>query len=523
DKGYVVRMCLLLALFAVLGFAFAVTAQYFSAKAATGFAVKLRGELFRKIQTFSHQKLDSFGTGTLITRMTSDVEQLQKGVNLFLRLFLRSPFIVFGAMIMAFTVDVQEAITFVVVIPVLFLIVFAIMLVTIPLYKKVQGKLDILLRSTKENLVGVRVIRAFRKEESEIKEFDGENERYTKLQLFVGRISALLNPVTYVVVNIGVIVLIWNGAIRADAGILTQGGLMALYNYMSQILVELIKFANMIVTVNKAVASKHRIETVMNTDSTLEVIEDDLRQEEQVVFDHVTLSYEGAGAPSLKDISFSVRRGETVGVIGGTGSGKSSLVRLIPRFYDVTEGSVRVDGMDVRAYQPEKLRAMIGVVPQKATLFRGSIRENLLWGNEEASEEELAEAIEAAQASDVVSSKEKGLEEFVEQGGRNLSGGQKQRLTIARALVKKPEILILDDSASALDYATEAKLRKALAKLDCTKFIVSQRTSSIAHADKIIVLAEGRAVGIGTHEELLSSCEVYREIYESQYRKEDAV
>ncbi|MBO4989002.1 MAG: ABC transporter ATP-binding protein [Clostridia bacterium] len=521
DMPYVFKMFLVLVLFGVVGLALSVTAQYFSAKAAVGFAVTLRHELFQKIQSFSYAELDKIGTGTLITRMTADVNQLQNGVNLFLRLLLRSPFIVFGAMIMAFTVDLQGALVFTIAIPVLFLIVFLIMLTTIPLFKKVQEKLDTVLNKTKDNLTGVRVIRAFRKEEAEVASFDESNESLKKGQLFVGRISALLNPLTYVIVNVAIIVLIHVGAIRVEAGLLTQGGVMALYNYMSQILVELIKFANMIISVNKALASKKRIEAVMQTENSLSRIEDQKREEDFIVFDRVSLRYPNAGADSLKDISFSVKRGETVGVIGGTGSGKTSLVSLIPHFYDCTAGSVRVDGLDVKAHDTVELRERVGIVPQKAVLFAGTIRENLLWGKNDATDEEINLALSRAQAKDVVASKERGLDEPVSQGGKNLSGGQRQRLTIARALVKNPDILILDDSASALDYATEAKLRKALKDLPCTKFIVSQRTGSIAHADKIIVLADGEVAGMGTHEELLQSCKVYREIYESQYKKEE--
>lgn len=521
NMNHVVKMFLVLILFGIVGFGFAITAQYFSAKAAVGFAVKLRHELFAKIQSLSYRELDEIGTGTLITRMTADVNQVQTGVNLFLRLLLRSPFIVFGAMIMAFTVDVQSALVFVVAIPLLFIIVFAIMLVSIPLFKKVQGKLDDVLNRTKDNLTGVRVIRAFRKEGKEIQSFDVENEALKKSQLFVGRISAILNPLTYVVVNVAIIVLIHVGAIRVEAGLLTQGGVMALYNYMTQILVELVKFANMIITVNKALASKKRIENVFAMENTLEHVEDEKREEDFIVFDHVSLTYHGAGAPALSDICFTAKKGETIGIIGGTGSGKTSLVNLISHFYDCSEGSVRVDGLDVKSYDSTALRERVGIVPQKATLFRGTIKENLLWGNENASEEELALAIERAQAKDVVASKEKGLDEMVAQGGKNLSGGQRQRLTIARALVKNPDILILDDSASALDYATEASLRKAFKELPCTKFIVSQRTGSIAHADRIVVLHDGKQVGLGTHEELLKTSEVYREIYESQFKQED--
>ena len=521
DGGYVVKMCLVLLAFGVVGLAFSITAQYFSAKAAVGFSVKLRRELFRKVQSFSYTELDTVGTGTIINRMTTDVNQVQSGVNLFLRLLLRSPFIVAGAMILAFVVDPGEAVIFTVAIPLLCVAVFAIMLASIPLYKKVQGRLDGVLNRTKDNLTGVRVLRAFRKERSEVEAFDGENEALMKMQLFVGRISALLNPLTYVIVNLAIVALIYFGAIRVEAGLLTQGGILALYNYMSQILVELVKFANMIISVAKALASKKRIEAIMNMQPSLERTEDDERREEDfIVFDDVSLTYKDAGGEAVKHVSFTAKKGETIGIIGGTGSGKSSLVNLIPHFYDATHGMVRIGGKDVKSYAPEELRERIGVVPQKAVLFLGTIRENLLWGKGDATEEELREALRRAQASDVVASKEKGLDEPVSQGGKNFSGGQRQRLTIARALVGDPEILILDDSASALDYATEAKLRAALKELPCTKFIVSQRTGSIRHADKIIVLSDGEMVGLGTHEELLASCEVYREIYESQYKKE---
>lgn len=520
DSSYVVKMCLLLVAFGVIGLVFSITAQYFAAKSAVGFATKLRHVLFEKIQSLDYSAMDRIGTGTMVTRMTSDVNQVQNGVNLVLRLFLRSPFIVFGAMILAFTVDVQAALIFVVTIPLLSAVVFGIMVATIPLYKKVQGALDRVLGLTRENLTGVRVIRAFNRQGAEVEDFDRENESLTKLQKFVGKISAVMNPATYVLVNLAVIALLYVGAIRVEAGVLTQGAVIALYNYMSQILVELIKLANLIISVTKALASAKRIEAVLQTENTLEYAEPEEKQGAFIEFDHVSLRYRGAGADSLKDISFSVERGQTVGVIGGTGSGKTSLINLLPHFYDSTAGEVRIDGRDVKSYDPVLLRERIGLVPQKAVLFRGTIRENLQWGKNDATDEELFRALAVAQGTDVVASKAKGLDEDVAQNGKNFSGGQRQRLTIARALVRKPEILILDDSSSALDYATDAKLRRALKKLDTTVFLVSQRTGSIRHADLILVLDDGCLVGKGTHDELLQTCEVYREIYDSQYKKE---
>lgn len=546
DKGYIISMCFVMVLLGVIGLVCSVTAQYFAAKAATGFARKLRYEMFAHIQKLSYSKLDKAGTATLITRMTSDVNQVQSGVNMFLRLFLRSPFIVIGAVIGAFYVDSRAALVFALAVPVLSLVVFGIVFINIPLYKKVQNGLDKVLLATRENLNGIRVIRAFHKEADEIGEFDRKNGELTRIQLFAGRISALLNPVTYVIINIALIALLYQGAVRVNTGAILQGDVIALVNYMSQILVELIKLANLIVTLTKAMACASRIESVMeipegmteakekegNRDERDTEENDNCVMREQpaseqtasdhVVFDHVGFTYEGAGAEVLTDMNFSVKRGETVGIIGGTGSGKSTLVQLIPRFYDATVGKVLVDGKDVREYDPDELRKKIGVVPQKAVLFKGTIRDNLLFGRQEASSGELEEAITVAQAKEFIAQKKGGLDALVEQGGRNLSGGQKQRMTIARALVRRPEILILDDSCSALDYATDAALRAGIKKLSYhpTVFVVSQRTASIQYADKIIVLDDGQIVGIGTHDELMKSCQVYQEIYDSQYKKE---
>lgn len=525
DKGYIWRMCLVMAVLGLIGLVCAVTAQYFAARAAVGFATRLRHGLFAHIQSLSFSQMDREGTATLITRMTSDINQVQSGVNLVLRLFLRSPFIVFGAMIMAFTVDVKAALIFVVVIPVLSVIVFGIMLISIPLFKKVQGGLDRVLGITRENLTGVRVIRAFGEEEGEIQKFDRETDALKRMQMVAAQISALMNPLTYVVINGGLVALIYVGALRVEAGILSQGQVVALVNYMSQILVELIKLANLIITVTKAVACGNRIQSVFEIPAGMESPEygsaKEITQTGTVEFDHVCLRYHKGGEQALTDIHFKANCGDTIGVIGGTGSGKSSLVHLIPRFYDVEKGSVKVDGQDVREIPLEVLRGKIGIVMQKAVLFQGTIRENLLWGNENATDEELWEALRTAQAEEFVLQKEKGLDEKIEQEGRNLSGGQKQRLSIARALVKKPEILILDDSASALDYATDAALRKSIRSMPgkTTVFIVSQRASSLLHADQIIVLDDGEAAGMGTHDELLAGCEVYREIYYSQFEK----
>lgn len=530
DKPYILKMCLALVLLAVIGLVCSITAQYFAAKAAVGFGTGLRHALFEHIERLSFSEMDKVGTSTLITRMTSDVNQVQNGVNLVLRLFLRSPFIVFGAMIMAFTIDVKAALVFVVAIPLLSVVVFGIMFISIPLYKKVQGALDKVLGITRENLTGARVIRAFNKEEDEIKNFNGHNEMLTAAQVYVGKISALMNPVTYVIVNGAIVALVWTGALRVENGFITQGEVVALVNYMSQILVELVKLANLIININKSIACGNRIQAVMELEPSIkdagasaEKIAGTEREESgfAVEFSHVGLTYGGAGEESLTDIHFAVRRGETVGIIGGTGSGKSSVVNLIPRFYEATSGSVLVDGKDVREYSLKELRDKVGVVLQKAVLFQGTIRENLAWGNGEATEQEMSEALRIAQAKEFVEAKEGGLDFEIEQGGKNLSGGQRQRLTIARALVKRPEILILDDSASALDFATDAALRKAIREMEgeTTVFIVSQRAASIRHADQIVVLDDGVIVGLGTHEELLADCEVYQEIYYSQFKK----
>ena len=523
DKGYIIRMCLVLVALGLVGLGCSVTAQYFAAKASVGFVKKLRHALFDHIQQFSYKTLDRIGISTLITRMTSDMNQVQTGLNLALRLLLRSPFVVFGAMIMAFTIDSQTALWFVAAIPVLSSVVFGIMLVSIPLYKKVQGLLDSVLSLTRENLTGVRVLRAFGKEESEIERFDGQNESLTAMQKYVGRISALMNPVTYVIINLAILLLIHTGAMRVDAGIITQGAVVALYNYMSQILVELIKLANLIINITKSIACGRRIQSVLDMPAGETKVtgapQGDPRY--RVQFLNAGICYNEGADESLAGINLSVLPGEIIGIIGGTGSGKSTLVNLIPRFYDATEGQVLVDGKDVRSLPPERLRKRIGIVPQKAVLFKGTIRENLLWGNENASDEEIMRAVQTAQAEDVVDAKG-GLDAMIEQGGQNLSGGQRQRLTIARALVRRPDILILDDSASALDFATDAALRRALREMEDkpTVFIVSQRTSSIQHADQIVVLDDGHAVGTGTHPDLLESCPVYREIYDSQFRKE---
>lgn len=520
NTGYIIKMCLVLVLLGFVGLAFSITAQYFAAKASVGFVSKIRHVLFGHIQSLSYSELDQIGTSTLITRMTSDMNQVQNGMNLALRLLLRSPFVVFGAMIMAFTIDVPSAMIFVYVTIVLLIVVFGIMLGSIPLYKKVQQKLDAVMTVTRENLTGVRVIRAFCKEDEETDDFINKNNELTASQKFVGKISALMNPVTYVIINLAIIWLIHTGAVRVEAGILTQGAVVALYNYMSQILVELIKLANLIINITKSIACGNRIQAVLDIKPDLESGNSSCN-EGSVEFDHVNLRYKNAGADSLSDITFTAAKGETIGIIGGTGSGKSSLVNLIPRFYDAASGEVKVGGVNVKDIDVEQLREKIGVVPQKAVLFHGTIRENMQWGVTNASDDEIIEAIEAAQGLDVIKAKG-GLDCEIEQGGKNLSGGQRQRLTIARALVKKPEILILDDSASALDFATDAALRKSLRELDYhpTVFIVSQRTSSIQHADRIIVLDDGAAVGIGTHDELMKSCSVYQEIYNSQFKKE---
>ena len=548
DRGYIGQMCLVLIALGIIGLTCSITAQYFAARAAVGFAAQMKQALFAHIQSLSFTEMDTVGTSTLITRMTSDANQVQNGVNMVLRLFLRSPFIVFGAMIMAFTIDVKAALVFVAAIPLLSIVVFGIMVVTTPMYRKVQGGLDAVLGITRENLTGVRVLRAFNKEESERKRFEATNGALAQMQKAVGRLSALMNPVTYIIINGAVIALVWTGAWQVENGVITQGEVVALVNYMSQILVELIKLANLIVTITKAIACGNRIESIFEMSSSLtdpaaeigqKTAENGRKAAENgqktpagasrtqdvpaVAFEHVCLTYKNAGAESLTDIDFQARPGQTIGVIGGTGSGKSSLVNLIPRFYDVTKGRVLVDGRDVREYPLSELRGKIGMVLQKAVLFQGTIRENLLWGKEDASDEELYRALEIAQARDFVEEKNGGLDAPVAQGGKNLSGGQRQRLTIARALVRRPSILILDDSASALDFATDARLRKAIREMEegPTVFIVSQRAASIRHADQIIVLDDGEVAGIGTHEQLLAGCPAYQEIYYSQFEKEE--
>ena len=548
DTHIVLRMGGLLIALGIIGLVCSITAQYYAAKAAVGFSTELKHALFEHIQELSFTEIDTLGTSTMITRMTSDVNQVQNGVNMVLRLFLRSPFIVFGAMIMAFTIDVKAAFIFVVTIPLLSVVVFGIMMLTMPLYKKVQAGLDSVLGATRENLTGARVIRAFNKEQEEIAFFEEKNGALAHMQLFVGKISALTNPVTFVIVNVATIVLLYTGAVRVDEGTITQGEVVALVNYMSQILVELVKLANLIITITKALACANRIQNVFEIQSSMEWSQgcegksigrangsmygegktgedqNGRNQDEYAVeFEHVHLTYAGAGAESLSDIDFRVKKGETVGIIGGTGSGKTSLVNMIPRFYDATKGCVKIDGIDVQKYAMEELRNKVRVVPQKAVLFQGTIRENLLWGKNDASDEEVWRAVEIAQAKEFVEQKEGMLDFHIAQEGRNLSGGQRQRLTIARALVGGPEILILDDSASALDYATDAALRQAIHNMEgsTTVFIVSQRASSIRFADQIIVLDDGLAVDIGTHEELLARCGVYQEIYYSQYPKEE--
>lgn len=531
DSGYIIKMCGMLVALAIIGLTCSITAQYFAAKAAVGCATGLRHHLFKHIQGFSFTEMDTIGTSTLITRMTSDINQVQNGVNLVLRLFLRSPFIVFGAMIMAFTIDVHAALVFVATIPVLAIVVFGIILSTRPMYKNVQAGLDKVLGITRQNLTGVRVIRAFNKQQDEIREFKTANEQLNKLQKFVGKISGLMNPLTYVIINVAIVILLWTGAVRVNEGSLSQGQVVALYNYMSQILVELIKLANLVISVTKALACANRIDSVFAVKSGMadgvESIDNSKQndnKENVVEFRNVSLKYEVAGAESLTDISFSVKKGQTVGIIGGTGSGKSSLVNLIPRFYDATSGEVLVNGVNVKDIRIKSLRENVGIVLQKALLFKGSIRENMKWGKKDATDSEIMEALEIAQAREFVDKKDGKLDAFVDQGGKNLSGGQRQRLTIARAVVKKPEILILDDSASALDYATDAALRKSIRQMknNPTVFIVSQRAASLMYADKIIVLDDGNVAGIGTHDELLKSCEVYQEIYYSQFKKEEA-
>ena len=545
DMGYIGRMCLVLIALGIIGLTCSITAQYFAAKAAVGFAAQMKHALFAHIQSLSFTEMDTVGTSTLITRMTSDANQVQNGVNMVLRLFLRSPFIVFGAMIMAFTIDVKSALVFVAAIPLLSLVVFGIMIITTPMYRKVQGGLDAVMGITRENLTGVRVLRAFNKEESEIRRFEDTNNTLAQMQKAVGKLSALMNPVTYIIINGAVIALVWTGAWQVENGAITQGEVVALVNYMSQILVELIKLANLIVTITKAIACGNRIQSVFElqpslTDPAAQTGQKDAAAASApsgnagaasgrtavpaVSFEHVGLTYKNAGAESLTDIDFRAWPGQTIGVIGGTGSGKSSLVNLIPRFYDATKGRVLVDGRDVKEYPLKELRGKIGMVLQKSVLFQGTIRENLLWGKEDASDEELYRALEIAQAKDFVEEKDGGLDAVVAQGGKNLSGGQRQRLTIARALVRKPSVLILDDSASALDYATDARLRMAIRDMEGgpTVFIVSQRAASIRHADQIIVLDDGEVAGIGTHEQLLEGCAAYQEIYYSQFEKNAA-
>lgn len=541
QTDYIVKMCLVLVFLGVVGLVCSITAQYFAARAAVGFAARLRHALFDHIQSLSFSRLDAIGASTLITRMTNDVNQVQSGMNLALRLLLRSPFVVFGSVVMAFTVNWKAALIFAVTVPFLLVLVFGIMLVNIPMYKKVQAKLDSVLSLTRENLTGARVIRAFHREEKEIQDFSGRNQELTGIQLFAGRVSALMNPLTYVVVNGAVVALLYQGGRQVYEGGLTQGELVALVNYMTQILVELIKMASLIITITKAIASGNRIQGILDIPSGFAYDGDhngirsnvenenvksgntkngyhESRETPKILFDHVGLTYHEGGEEALSDLTFSIEKGQTIGIIGGTGSGKTSLVHLIPRFYDVTRGRVMVDGIDVRAYAPEELRRKVGIVMQKAVLFQGSIRENLLWGDPGAEREVLEQALVSSQSMEFVAEKEGGMDFRVSQGGKNLSGGQRQRLSIARALTRRPEILILDDSSSALDFATEARLRRAIRELgkETTVLIVSQRISSIQHADQIIVLDDGQAVGIGTHEQLLADCQVYREIYETQ-------
>lgn len=523
DRPYIGRLCGVLAALALVGLVCSVTAQYFAAKAATGFATKLRHALFSHILGLSYAEIDSLGASTMITRMTSDVNQLQNGINLALRLLLRSPFVVFGAMAMAFTIDVRAALIFAVAIPVLFAGVFAIILITIPMYRQVQSRLDGITSATRENLAGVRVLRAFRKEGEQVAGFFQRNRQLYRMQLQVGRLSNLLNPVTYVILNLAVLVLIQTGAVRVNHGALSQGQVVALYNYMTQILVELIKFANLIITMTKTVACGNRVQGIFEIVSSQKpgTERQDVHRG-RVEFQQVGLTFPGGGAEAISDVDFVAEPGQTIGIIGGTGSGKSALVNLIPRFYDATRGTVRVDGVDVKELSMHALREQIGVVPQKAVLFQGTIRSNLLWGNPEATDEDLLRALKLAQADEFVRAKDGGLDAAVEQGGRNFSGGQRQRLTIARALVRQPRVLILDDSASALDYVTDAKLRSAIRTMPepPTTFIVSQRAASIRHADLIFVLEDGKVAGRGTHQELLESCPIYQEIYYSQFPKE---
>ena len=524
DMSYVLKMFGLLLMLAVLGMTFSFTAQWFAAKASTGYATDLRQELFDNIQDLTYAELDQLGTDTLITRMTSDVLQVQTGLNLALRLLLRSPFIVFGAMFVAFTIDVKSALIFVVTIPVLAIVIFTIMWISIPLYTKVQSALDKLLGTLRENLLGVRVIRAFRKEDAEVQQFNQENDTLTQYNEHVGRLSALMNPLTYILINVAIITLIYVGAFRVDGGIIAQADVVALYNLMALIIVELIKLSSLIITINKSLASLERIEAVLVVKREMVYPIEPVKEDESapaVIFDQVSFSYPQAGADAISNISFVANRGETIGIIGGTGCGKSTVVQLIPRFYDVQSGKVCVNGVDVKDYPQGELVAKVGMIPQKAVLFEGTIRENMQWGKEDATDEEIWHALEIAQAADVVRSKN-GLDAMIEQNGRNLSGGQKQRLTIARALLKNPEILIMDDSASALDFATDLKLRRAIHNLgnQMTVFIVSQRASTVRAANQILVLDDGNLVGIGTHDELMENCKVYQEIYYSQFPEE---
>lgn len=527
DIGYIIKMGGILILLGIIGLSCSLTAQYFAAKAAVGFGTSLRKELFKHINQFSYTELDTMGTATLITRMTSDINQVQSGVNLVLRLFLRSPFIVFGAMIMAFTIDVKAALIFVAAIPLLSIVVFGIMLISMPLYKKVQRQLDKILLKTRENLIGMRVIRAFNRQEDETKSFDESSDLLVKFQLFVGKISAALNPLTYILINFAVIALVWVGGKQVNSGIITQGAVVALVNYMSQILVELIKLANLIITISKSLACANRVNSALEEKiSMIEKKESTVEEKENAVrveFENMDFTYAGVKQAALLNISFEAKKGETIGIIGGTGSGKSTLVNLIPRFYDATKGKILINGVDIREYSFSQLRKKIGVVPQKAVLFKGTVRENMKWGKQEAADEEIYQALEIAQAKEIIEEKKEGLDFLIQQEGKNLSGGQRQRLTIARALVKKPEILIMDDSASALDFATDAKLRKAIKEntKDMTVFIVSQRAATIKNADKILVLDDGRLVGAGKHHELFESCEVYKEICLSQLSKKE--
>lgn len=522
DKNYIIKMGLILLGLAFAGLLMSVTAQYFAARASVGCVTKMRSALFAHIQTLSYSDLDSLGTSTVITRMTGDMNQIQTGLNIGLRLLLRSPFVVLGAMVMAFTIDTREALIFAGAIPILATVIFGIMLAGIPLYKKTQGKLDSVLRLTRENLTGVRVIRAFGREKEETARFVGSNNALVAIQEFAGKIAAVLNPATYVIINAAVIILIYSGAVKVNAGTLTQGETVALYNYMSQILIELIKFASLIISITKAAACANRVSDILDMSPSFEGgdVIGGSNTDEAVRFENVYLKYNETGGDALEDISFTLKKGQTLGIIGGTGAGKTSVVNLIPGFYHAAKGNVYVDGVNVNDWNQNSLKDRIGVVEQKATLFSGTIRDNLKWGDENATDEEIMSAARTAQAEDVINSKESGLDSVIEQGGKNLSGGQRQRLTIARALVKKPEILILDDSSSALDFATDAKLRKAIASIkDTSVIIVSQRTSSIKHADVIAVLDDGRLAGLGTHSELLENCPVYKEIYDSQYKK----